>query len=157
MKITDQRQEWIDSAIKLGAYHKSEGLAIQMFGDWRDDDGEIVDAYLQGYDPNGKYVAFTISSAFKKEDSSEVIKENSCSDEQHYADMKEFFIENLETLQFKPYLPFCSCCGSDKPNYIGMIPNASGNLVSFAFCVNCRDGMTLKQNAIRASRESIGA
>ncbi len=69
-------------------------------------------------------------------------------DEKHYADMKEFFIENLKSLEFRPYMPFCSCCGSDKPAYIGMIPNAIKTIVSFAFCVNCRDEMTLKKNAL---------
>jgi hypothetical protein len=62
--------------------------------------------------------------------------------------MKEFFIENLKSLEFRPYMPFCSCCGSDKPAYIGMIPNAIKSIVSFAFCVNCRDEMTLKKNAL---------
>jgi len=69
-------------------------------------------------------------------------------EEKHYADMKEFFIENLKNLEFRPYMPFCSCCGSDKPVYIGMIPNAIKSIVSFAFCVNCRDEITLKKNAL---------
>ena len=69
-------------------------------------------------------------------------------DDNHYREMKEFFIENLKNLEFRPYLPFCSCCGSDKPVYIGMIPNAIKTIVSFAFCVNCRDEMTLKKNAL---------
>jgi hypothetical protein len=68
--------------------------------------------------------------------------------EEHYAEMKEFFIENLKELEFRSYMPFCSCCGSDKPVYIGMIPNTIKTIVSFAFCVNCRDEMMLKKNAL---------
>ncbi len=69
-------------------------------------------------------------------------------EDNHYREMKEFFIENLKQLEFRSYMPFCSCCGSDKPVYIGMIPNRMKIIVSFAFCVNCRDEMMLKKNAL---------
>lgn len=80
------------------------------------------------------------------------------SDEKHYADMKEFFVEECERLIFKPSGPFCSCCGtSSYVVYHGIILSNSGQPLSFQFCVNCRDELTLKQNAAHAALERIGA
>lgn len=75
-------------------------------------------------------------------------------DEKHYADMKEFFIEQGEHLIFKPVVPFCSCCGTEhKVVYAGIIITNSGQPLAFSFCIDCRDELTLKRNATSAKLE----
>jgi hypothetical protein len=163
--MKNHTEESLEEAKLQGKWDREDRKAIQ---DHYGDDGELNDAYLEGYDPDGKIVP-------KKKDCPNYADQESIAApgqtvlckthgdekhyadmEKHYADMKEFFIENLETLQFKLYLPFCSACGSDKPHYIGIIPNNVINLVSFAFCVNCRDEMMLKKNALLESLERYG-
>ena len=79
-------------------------------------------------------------------------------DEKHYREMREFFEEEIERLQFKPQLPFCSACGTDKHvSYVGMIPTENSGILNFSFCVDCRDQLTLKKNATIAVQERIGA
>ena len=83
---------------------------------------------------------------------------NTHQDEKHFKAMKEFFIDEKEQLIFKPHLPNCSACGTDKyVVYIGIIITISGQPLNFSFCVNCRDELTLKQNAACAALERIGA
>lgn len=79
--------------------------------------------------------------------------------ERHYKLMKDFFIEEIQQLQFKAISPFCSCCGTDKKVcYVGMIPVYKTDQISvFSFCINCRDELTLKKNAAIAAQERIGA
>lgn len=80
------------------------------------------------------------------------------SDKAHYAQMKDFFIEEIERIQFKSNLPFCSACGTDKQVvYIGLIPTNSSGILNFSFCVDCRNDLTLKKNAAIAAQERIGA
>ena len=79
-------------------------------------------------------------------------------DEKHFREMKEFFIEECERLIFKPALPMCSCCGTEKTVvYVGIIISVTGHPLTFSFCIDCRDELTLKQNAARAALERIGA
>ena len=74
------------------------------------------------------------------------------SDKQHYQEMSEFFDEMLPKLQFHILIPICSRCGKDA-YYVGLISTQT----SFAFCVDCRDELTLKKNAAIAAQERIGA
>lgn len=78
-------------------------------------------------------------------------------DEKHFREMKEFFIEEIERITFRPCLPFCSCCGKQTSQYVGIIQTNSSGPLSFSFCVDCRDELTLKQNAAHAAQERIGA
>lgn len=80
-------------------------------------------------------------------------------DERHYKLMKDFFIEEIQQLHFKPNSPFCSCCGTEKKVcYTGIIPVYKTNQVAtFSFCIDCRDELTLKKNAVIAAQERIGA
>ena len=77
-------------------------------------------------------------------------------DEKHYADMKEFFDSQLSSLTIQTHMPFCSRCGKNDPDYIGVIQDAF-TLTSFSFCIDCRDELTLKKNAALAASERIGA
>lgn len=76
------------------------------------------------------------------------------SDEQHYADMKEFFNSQLSNLTIQVHMPFCSRCGKNDPDYIGFIQNAI-TLSSFSFCIDCRNELTIKKNAAIAAQERI--
>ena len=78
-------------------------------------------------------------------------------DEKHFREMKAFFIEEIERITFRPHLPFCSCCGKQTSQYVGIIQTNSSGPLSFSFCIDCRDELTLKQNAARAALERIGA
>jgi hypothetical protein len=69
-------------------------------------------------------------------------------DEKHYAEMKEFFIENLKDLHFNVMLPFCSGCGKDSPEYVGTMMTSTNLPLTFGFCVDCRHGLVMKQNAL---------
>ncbi len=70
------------------------------------------------------------------------------SDEKHYAEMKEFFIENLKDLHFSAVVPFCSSCGKDAPDYVGIMMTSTNLPLTFGFCVNCRSELVMKQNAL---------
>lgn len=82
---------------------------------------------------------------------------NTHADEKHFREMKEFFIEEVERITFRPHLPFCSCCGKETSQYVGIIVTNSSGPLSFSFCIDCRDELTLKQNAAHAAQERIGA
>lgn len=77
--------------------------------------------------------------------------------EKHFREMKEFFIEEVQRIIFKPALPFCSCCGAKNAPYAGIILTKDGHPLTWSFCLDCRDELTLKQNAARAAQERIGA
>lgn len=78
-------------------------------------------------------------------------------DEKHFRQMKEFFDEYIQEIILKPHMPFCSRCGADSPDYVLVLRTSDGSLLNFAACTNCRDELTLKQNAARAAQERIGA
>jgi hypothetical protein len=75
------------------------------------------------------------------------------SDKAHYQQMSEFFDDMLEHLNFHTFVARCSRCAKASAPYVGII---SGKTV-FAFCVDCRDELTLKKNAAIAAQERIGA
>lgn len=78
-------------------------------------------------------------------------------DEKHFREMKEFFIEEIQRIIFKPVLPFCSSCGAKNAPYAGIILTKDGQPLTWSFCIDCRNELTLKQNAARAAQERIGA
>lgn len=79
-------------------------------------------------------------------------------DEKHFAEMKEFFNDELERIWFKPHTPFCSMCGTDKfVVYVGVINTVNFVPMVWSFCGDCRDELTLKRNAAIATQERIGA
>lgn len=82
---------------------------------------------------------------------------NTHDDEQHFFEMRRFFNEYIQEMILKPHLPFCSRCGADSPDYVLLLPTSDGVPLNFAACANCRDELTLKQNAARAALERIGA
>ena len=78
-------------------------------------------------------------------------------DEKHYREMYEFFEEEIERLQFKALLPFCSACGTyNDVVYVGLMPTENSGILNFSFCIDCRDNLTLKKNAAIATQERIG-
>ena len=118
---------------------------------------ELIQAWLYPTNDNGEIDCSDCADQASIAAPGETVLCKTHSDEKHYGDMREFFNDNLETLEFRPYMPFCSQCGNDKPVYIGLIPNSYNKMVSFAFCVDCRDELTLKRNAATAAQERIGA
>jgi hypothetical protein len=78
-------------------------------------------------------------------------------DEKHFREMKEFFDEYIQEIILKPHMSFCSRCGANSPDYILLLHTSGGSSLNFAACTNCRDELTLKQNAARAAQERIGA
>lgn len=78
-------------------------------------------------------------------------------DERHYSEMRKFFDEQINDFHMTSFLPFCSRCGKDAPDYVIIMHDSKMNPLIFAACADCRNELTLKQNAARAAQERIGA
>lgn len=78
-------------------------------------------------------------------------------DELHFSEMRKFFDEYIQEMILKPHMPFCSRCGADSPDYVLLLRTSDGSPLNFAACANCRDELTLKQNAARAALKRIVA
>lgn len=104
----------------------------------------------------GEYISLDNAIHIAAQDRGETCETNCSfceSNKEHYKQMSEFFDEMIEHLNFHTFVARCSRCGKPDASYVGLI---SGKTI-FAFCVDCRDELTLKQNAARAALERIGA